>query len=140
MGGALRGGAGGIAGLLRLLREHGEAVEADLQRYYGIRLGELVTGALTFRRLGTLVRNLPIESALGSVIEIDTAAVRDAARPRWRHGDYLLADLWDLLMHANGVPDARYPRPDARGAGDNEERSRLLSERADLLRGGGVDG
>ncbi|MEU0675482.1 hypothetical protein ABZ330_21825 [Streptomyces sp. NPDC006172] len=62
---ALRHGAGGIAGLVGLLREHGEAVEADLREHYGVRLSDLFARdasgrcLLTWRELGVLVRQLP---------------------------------------------------------------------------------
>lgn len=54
-----RGGAGGIEGLVALINEHGEALDADLQHYYQIPLSDLATGRLTFRRLGALIRGLP---------------------------------------------------------------------------------
>jgi len=40
MDGPREGQPGGIAGLRRLLEEHGEAIEADLERFYGIRLSK----------------------------------------------------------------------------------------------------
>lgn len=54
----------GILGLVRLLEEHGEAIEFDLPRYWpGRSLHELATGEMTWRELRTFVRHLPRESA-----------------------------------------------------------------------------
>jgi hypothetical protein len=72
---------GGILGLYGLLREHGEAIEADLQRYYTLPLSALGTRALTWRRLGVLLRQLPAESALH----------RGVAGPSWDVDTQLLA-------------------------------------------------
>ncbi|MFE9684186.1 hypothetical protein [Streptomyces sp. NPDC006285] len=59
-----RGRAGGISGLLRLLREHGEAIAWDLPHYWpGRSLGELFTGEMSFYELGVFLRHLPWESA-----------------------------------------------------------------------------
>lgn len=53
----------GIFGLLRLLEEHGEAIEFDIPRYWpGRTLGDL-PHALSWRELRTFVRHLPRESA-----------------------------------------------------------------------------
>lgn len=45
--------------LADLLRRFPGAVEADLQRYYGIDLADLYRGAITPRRLAVLVINFP---------------------------------------------------------------------------------
>lgn len=42
-----------------LLEEHGEIIEADLQRYYGVDLTGLWRGELTMRRALVLIRGLP---------------------------------------------------------------------------------
>ena len=62
----MRHAAGGIAGLARILTEHGEAVEADLREHYRVRLSDLFRrchecgdGQLTLRELGVLLRQLP---------------------------------------------------------------------------------
>lgn len=50
-----------------MLEEHWNAVEADLQRFYGIHLGEAMYGPnpITARRLWALVSELPHRSATG---------------------------------------------------------------------------
>ena len=57
------GRRGGRAGLHRLLSEHGEALEADLHRYYQLDLLDLFRGRLSWRKLAVLVRHLPLDSA-----------------------------------------------------------------------------
>lgn len=68
-----------------LLREHGEEIEADLLRVYGVDLLDLWRGRLTPRRLLVLIRGLPPGSALGRAMGGDVSlsdevtAVRMAA-------------------------------------------------------------
>ena len=53
-------GAGGISGLVELIERHGEAIDADLQHFYpGRSLADLVTGRMSFRQLGVLIKGLP---------------------------------------------------------------------------------
>lgn len=87
--------AGGILGLCRLLNEHGEAIEADLQRYYGTDLRDLFRpgSGLTWRRLRALVVNLPSDSALARTI-----AGPDSV---WTLETQLLAAMHDRLSEAN---------------------------------------
>jgi len=54
-----RSGAGGIVGLVALIEQHGEALEADLQREYRRSLNELASGRMSFRILGLLIKGLP---------------------------------------------------------------------------------
>ena len=79
MDGSLGHRSGGIAGLHRLLAEHGEAIEADLARYYHRDLGEVFTGTLTWRQLAVLVGNLPAGSALARALARDDAVWLDPA-------------------------------------------------------------
>jgi hypothetical protein len=116
---AERNDPGGIEGLYRLLTEHGEALEADLQRHFGVNLPELVLAG-SWRRLGVLVRHLPRDS----VAVHRTAG--DAAL--WGTVEHLLAEVIDLLANANwqrqgrkGAPrPKRLPRPGQANA--NEKR------------------
>lgn len=87
--------AGGIAGLCRLLSEHGEAIEADLARYYGADIRDLFRpgSGLTWRRLRALVTNLPAESALGRALGGEDSV--------WTLETQLLAALHDRLAEAN---------------------------------------
>lgn len=81
---------------MRLLDEHGDAIEADLQRYYRIDLGDFYRGDLSARRLNVLIRYLPARSAL-------VAALNDG-QTGWTRTDHLLADLWALLVKVHGDP------------------------------------
>lgn len=51
-----------------LLREHEDAVEADLQRYYQIDIADLWRGGLTVRRLSVLIQHLPADSAVAAAV------------------------------------------------------------------------
>lgn len=51
--------AGGISGLLALINQHGEALDADLQREYRLSIGDVASGRVTLRRFGALVKGLP---------------------------------------------------------------------------------
>lgn len=87
--------AGGTFGLCRLLSEHGEAIESDLQRYYGTDIRDLYRPGsdLTWRRLRVLVAYLPADSALAR-----SMAGEDAG---WSLETHLLAALHDRLAEAN---------------------------------------
>lgn len=89
----MRRGAGGIAGLCQLLREHGGAIEADLSRYHGKRLRHLHTGELTRRELIAYIKHLPRDSALAREIHGEAA--------EWGPDTHLLGDLLDVLQIAN---------------------------------------
>ncbi len=101
--------AGGIAGLVAYLREHGEAVEADLQRFYGVRLSDLTTGRLTWRRLRVLLSQLPRDSSV--------ARAELGEQAEWGLSEHLQASIFDAVNAANwqrsgkGRPPKPLPRP-----------------------------
>lgn len=68
MGRGVRRLAGGIVGLVRLLREHGEAVEYDLIAL-GLRLDWLPSRRLTWRDLLVIVRQSPRGSAIRRAVD-----------------------------------------------------------------------
>jgi hypothetical protein len=80
-------------GLYRLLGEHGDEIEADLLRFYRVDLLDFYRGTLSARRLGVLVRQLPVQSAL-------VRSLNDG-RPPWSVTDHLIADLWALAAKAH---------------------------------------
>lgn len=93
MEGSVRGcGRGGILGLSRLLKEHGEAVEYELIRL-GLRLSWLGSEALTWRDLYVIVKQSPTDSAIH----------RSFAGPDhvWGLQEHLLAAVFDVLAVAN---------------------------------------
>jgi len=72
-----------------LLREHSDAVEADLQRFYGVSLAEFWQGGMSLRRLYVLVSSLPPGSAVW--------AIQNGLPPGWSLTDVLLADVYHAL-------------------------------------------
>lgn len=110
--------------------EHHSAVEADLQRFYGVDLLDLYRGKLSIRKLAALVSGLPRGSALHIAMSGEEAL--------WGTSDYLLAATVDhlavanwLFVQANSKKGARNPYPDpVPRPGDkkkNEEPRRFAS-------------
>lgn len=92
------------------LAEHGEAVEADLLRFYRLDLAEVGTMRLSWRRLGVLIRQLPREAA--------TVQAVSGAAARWGDVEHLLAGIFDAVqLHnwqyaaAHAPKGKRPPRP-----------------------------
>ncbi|MBM0205035.1 hypothetical protein JNW90_19755 [Micromonospora sp. STR1s_5] len=112
---------GGILSLARLIRDHADAVEADLQRYYRIDLADLWRGRLTLRRLATLLRYLPVGAAT-----LDTYGDPAAG---WTRSDYLLTDVFHALT---GKPHPARPAPVSkrRDPAETRRRDNLLRDRA----------
>lgn len=54
-------GTGGITGLVALIERDGGAIDAELQARYGLSLGDVAAGRLTWRRLRDLLEWLPID-------------------------------------------------------------------------------
>jgi hypothetical protein len=100
---------GGIAGLVAFLREHGAAIEADLQHHYGVALSDLTTGRLSWRRLKVLIDGLPRTSNLVRAIHGDDAD--------WGIAEHLLALNYDAAQVANwqrsadGAKGRNRPKP-----------------------------
>ena len=112
---------GGIAGLLELLREHGEAVEYDLLAL-GLRLDWLGTDLLTWRDLLVVVRQAAPGSAIARAVEPEQAA--------WGLSEQLLALVADYLawmqwaQSTDGEKGRNRPRPIPRpGVEPDVERS-----------------
>jgi hypothetical protein len=113
-----------------LLREHHEAIEADLlDRHW--RLSDLFVGRLTWRELGIIVRGLPHESHTMTALrnargdDEPQLSVREAhetaARGRWSRLEMLVADLCDAVARMQyfqlsrwGAENLPMPRPMAR--------------------------
>ena len=94
-----------------LLREHGDAIEADLA-YRGIDLLDLWRGTLSPRRVCVLIKGLPP----------DSATQRELRGSAWTQTDYILADVYDAIQQGTVVAMAAasgkkpqeatpYPRP-----------------------------
>lgn len=109
MAGGVEHQPGGILGLCRLLREHGEAVEYDLL-VLGLRRVDLGTRRLSWRDLWVIVRQSPRTSALARAIH--------GVAVTWSQDTYLLADLFDAIQAGNwqrgrgkGGRPKPFPRP-----------------------------
>lgn len=69
-------------------------------RFYRIDLLDFFRGTLTARRLGVLIRQLPVESAL-------VRALNDGRVP-WGNLEHLIADHWALTLQINSGERARF--------------------------------
>jgi hypothetical protein len=76
-----------------VLAEHGEAIEADLLRWYHVDILDLGTERLSWRRLNSLIRHLPRDSAF-------VRAMLDE-RARWGEAEHLLAAVVDAIQAGN---------------------------------------
>ena len=105
------------------MREHGEAVEADFQRYYHLDLLDLWRGLITPRKAAVLVTQLPAGAQTWVACGYDNA---------WTLTDHLTATLVDVLQIANwqraGDSKAKRPTPVKRPhdiRGDNAKAERM---------------
>lgn len=102
MAGARGSQAGGIRGLLELIRKHGEALDASLRHEYpGVRLSQVFTGDLTLREMRSLVAHLPHDGhALWRKLR-DTPGPKPQAKAPpdswWTPERDLMASLIDLV-------------------------------------------
>lgn len=92
--------------LLAALETHGEAIEADFQRHYGIPVADVFAGRMTWRRFRVLLGQLPADSATVRAASGDAAA--------WTLSEHLLAGILDAELAAlwqRGGGKGRRPRP-----------------------------
>jgi hypothetical protein len=102
---------GEIAALAAFLEEHCEEVEADLRRWYQVRLTDLYRGALSFRELWVLIAKLPQESWTQTALrDKPTEGLEGLAPPEseqkfgpWAHADYQRAALIDAVNYLTFV-------------------------------------
>ncbi|WAB10127.1 hypothetical protein SEA_GRAVAILLIA_17 [Mycobacterium phage Gravaillia] len=81
---------GAVPTLLRLLDNHGDDLEADLRRFYGVDMRGLFTGDLTLRQLWMFVRRIPGDSAL--------LTARNGGRPPWTRAEIIAARQWEAWV------------------------------------------
>ena len=105
------------------MREHGEAVEADFQRYYHLDLLDLWRGLITPRKAAVLAMQLPAGAQTWVACGYDNA---------WTLTDHLTATLVDVLQIANwqraGDSKTKRPTPVKRPhdiRGDNAKAERM---------------
>lgn len=121
MAGVLAGDRGGILGLLRLLEEHGEAIEYELLTI-GKHIDHLGTRRLSWRDLLVVVKQAPPQGALHRALDPEGWG--------WDVNSYLLAADVDTLMVANWqrAGDKRKKRPDPiLRPGQKKKRGRNLT-------------
>lgn len=109
------GEPGGILGLVRLLDEHGEAVEYDLITL-GLRLEWLGSPVLSWRDLVVIIRESPRTSALSRSIHGEAAA--------WGPLEHLAAAQLDALNGGNwqrGGGKGPKPKPTKRPGADRAD-------------------
>ncbi|QWY81836.1 tail assembly chaperone [Microbacterium phage Honk] len=80
------GGLGKLTALARLLREAPDAVDADLQRFYGVDLADYYRGELSLRRLAGFLKHLPADSAV--------RRLANDGDPDWTREEYLLTHVY----------------------------------------------
>lgn len=106
---------GEIVSLVWLLTEHGEALEADFQRYYGLDLLDLWRGRLSARKASVLARQLPYGAQTWISCGFDNA---------WSAETHLTASLFDAVNVGNwqraGDKHAKRPTPVQRPSGARE--------------------
>lgn len=107
-----------------MLRDHTDAVEADLQRFYGVDLGDLWRGRLSVRRLSVLIAHLPPGSAVW--------AAENGIPYGWSLTDVLLTDVFAALTGEQhpARPSAPKASPDA----VSDRVARLLAQRERLAK------
>jgi hypothetical protein len=129
--GVLRDHCGGILGLLRLLTEHGEAIEYELLTI-GKHIDDLGTRRLSWRDLLVVVKQAPPQGALHRALDPEGWG--------WTVDSYLLAADVDYAAAAawQRAGDKRKKRPDPiLRPGQKKKRGRNLTELA--LKSRGVD-
>lgn len=115
---------GKIQKALWITTHYTEAIEADLQRYYGLDLLDLFRpdSGLTWGKFLALVDNLPPESALSTAVRNDTPddvlaeRVGDPEKSAWSTVESLLAALIDEVRnlswaYASAHSERKIPRP-----------------------------
>lgn len=89
-------------------------------------------GKMSLRKIWSIIRGLPSDSAVGRTVNPE----------QWRAEHKILADLWDLTLAVNTVPDKRgrkpalkwYPRPGDEERAAEKERAQLEKIRAARVR------
>lgn len=99
-----------------MLDEQCEVLAADFRRYYGVSLGAVATGDVSFVEAEALIRQLPMESAYKTVLrnmydDEELAEMSqlndDVEHGSWSRGDLLAATLIDAIQVLTNVQLAR---------------------------------
>lgn len=108
--------------LLRLIRDHPGAVEADLSRYHGCSLVDFERGRLTLWQVWVRLQHLPLESA---------TARAQGYGDGWEIQTYLVADIYAALA---GKPHPADPRTARAERERLKEKRRRVDELAEFER------
>jgi hypothetical protein len=118
-----------MTGLLRLIRDHPAAVEADLARYSHGSLRDLREGRLTHWEVWARLQYLPLESATGQAT---------GQGDGWSLLTYVAADIYRLLADAPHPADPRTARKAeadrAQAARTKARQDRLNTDRTSVFR------
>jgi hypothetical protein len=109
-----------------LLREHADAVEADLQRFYNLDYRQRWRGNLTLRRLCVLIRFLPEHSAVALIMRDGRAA--------WGLEAHLLDDVRMTLVGAKAKQHPLRPRPERIHTPERQRKLKDARRRARIRR------
>lgn len=108
------------------MREHGDALEADFEHYYGIDIVDVYRGHISARKASVLALNLPPGALTWQEVGTDNA---------WTVGDFLLAEAVDALNIANyqrqgGKGERPEPTPRPAQLRERKEKRAREMERA----------
>ncbi|WP_306358852.1 MULTISPECIES: hypothetical protein [unclassified Nocardia] len=110
--------------MLRIIRDHEDALEADLSQHHRIRYtdrwrrDERGVPLLTLREIWVRIQQLPPTARL--------VMLGNGGRPRWTDADYLLSDIAGILA---GRPHPARPKPQTAPAGRETPRRAALRQR-----------
>ena len=122
--------------LLRLLRDHPDAVEADLSTYHRIELVDLWRGRLTFRRLAVLLRFLPPDSATETALRGGPAwTIAHDIADLHRQEALIVGRVSSEHVHPHPANPAAAPREVSPDLAKNLERVKALQAERDARMG-----
>lgn len=122
-----------MIGLLVLLKDHGEAIEADLLREYGVDLLDLWRGRLSLRRVKVLVAGLSQDARLRREVSGPDADWNLTAHLLALAVDYLAIMVWQK-SNAGVKSPSPLPKPIPRpGQAQAEARRPMTVAQRDRL-------
>lgn len=83
-----RGMFGAVPTLLDVVDNHGDDLEADLRRFFGVDYRDLFSGGLTLRQVWVYVRRMPADSAI--------LVARNGGALPWTRNEIITARLWEM--------------------------------------------
>ena len=109
---------------------HGEALEADLQRFYQVDLADMYRGVVSIRKVSVLASNLPRESAVGIRLG-GPAAISSEVEAAWLIENAILRVAHSQAGGKGKPPEMReYPL----GVAERAEKDTFTESRAEAFR------